>query len=172
MEKEIYSEVRCDCLNDENFWSVDAWRTSDDNEEGKVVAVIHDKSGDVYYIEPEARFSPRVKEVVDSMVDEIRSNKPSFNERYQALAQEEIEDLRVALAKAGGSYRFENAFIKVIAALGGFTEDYEFCIVRSAELNDDGRITIEVEANYQTYDIDAGDILENQIHYITEEIEA
>ena len=103
---------------------------------------------------------------------EVIGKKPPFFERYAELKREEIECLRVALAKAGGSYRFENAFIKVIAALGGFTEDYEFCIVRSAELNDDGRITIEVEANYQTYDIDAGDILENQIHYITEEIEA
>lgn len=98
--------------------------------------------------------------------------KQPFFERYAALKKEEIDDLYVALVKAGGSYRFENTFIKVIAALGGFSEDYEYCIVRSAELGDNGRITIEVEANYQTYSIDAGDVLENQIHYITEEIEA
>lgn len=168
MEKEIYSEVRCDCLNDENFWSVDAWRTSDDNEEGKVVAVIHDKSGDVYYIEPEARFSPRVKEVVDSMVDEIRSKKQSFNERYQALAHEEIEDLRDALEKAGGSYRFEDTFVKVIADLGG--DDYEFAIVRCAKL-DDGYITLEVESEDDEFHIiNPSAVLENYIHYITEEI--
>ncbi len=103
---------------------------------------------------------------------EVIGKKPPFFERYAALKQEEIDGLRVALEKVGGSYRFENTFIKVIAALGGFSEDYEPCIVRSAELGDDGHITIEVEANYQTYDINAGDILENQIHYITEEIEA
>lgn len=168
MTKEIYSEVRCDCLNDENFWSIDAWRTSDDNEEGKVVAVIHDKSGDVYYIEPEARFSPRVKEVIDSMVDEIRSNKPSFNERYQALAQEEIDDLRDALEKAGGSYRFEDTVIKVIADLGG--DDYEFAIVRCAKLDDD-YITLEVESEDDEFHIIyPSAVLENYIHYITEEI--
>lgn len=104
---------------------------------------------------------------------EVVGKKPPFFERYAELKREEIDGLRVALVKAGGSYRFNgDTFIKVLASLGGFTEDYEFCIVRSAELGDDGRITIEVEANYQTYSIDAGDILENQIHYITEEIEA
>ena len=103
---------------------------------------------------------------------EVIGKKPPFFERYAELKREEIDCLRATLVKAGGSYSFENTFIKVLAALGCFYEDYEFCIVRSAELGDDGRITIEVEANGQTYNIDAGDILENQIHYITEEIEA
>lgn len=75
MANETYSEVRCDFLDDENFWSVDAWRTSDDNEEGKVVAVIHEKYGDVYYIEPEARLSPKVQEVVNSFVNEIHERE-------------------------------------------------------------------------------------------------
>lgn len=75
MAKEIYSEVRCDFLNDENFWSVDAWRTDDDNEEGKTVAVIHERYGDVYYINPDAKNSPKVKEVVNAFVEEIRKRE-------------------------------------------------------------------------------------------------
>jgi len=104
---------------------------------------------------------------------DVMGEKPPFFKRYAALKQEEIDGLRVALEKIGGSYRFDgDTFIKVLAELGGFTEDYEFCIVRSAELGDDGRITIEVEANYQTFSIDAGDVMGGYIHYITEEIEA
>ena len=99
---------------------------------------------------------------------EVMGKKPSFYDRYQALAQEEIDDMRDALEKAGGSYRFEDTFIKVIADLGII--DVKACIVRGAELNDDLRITLEVEYDYEFYEIDASDVLENQIHYITEEI--
>ena len=112
------------------------------------------------------RFSAHISEC------EVIGKKPPFFERYAALKREEIDGLRAALVKAGGSYRFENTFIKVLASLGGFTEDYEFCIVRSAEIDDDGRITIEVEAYYQTFSIDAGDVMGGYIHYITEEIES
>ena len=99
--------------------------------------------------------------------------KQLFFERYAALKKEEIDDLYVALVKAGGSYRFDgNAFIKVLAGLGGFSEDYQFCVVRCAELNDEDRITLEVESDYETYNIDASDVLGGFIHYITEEIEA
>lgn len=105
---------------------------------------------------------------------DVIGKKPPFFERYAALKQEEIDGLIVALVKAGGSYCFDNnnSFLKVLACLGGFSEDYEFCIVRSAEIDDGGHVFIEVEANYQTYNIDAGDVMGGYIHYITEEIEA
>ena len=103
---------------------------------------------------------------------EVIGKKQPFFERYAALKQEEIDSLLVALVKAGGSYRFDNnnSFLKVLACLGGFSEDYEFCIVRSAEIDVD-HIYIEVEANYQTYTIDADDVMGGYIHYIAEEIE-
>ena len=75
MGRETYSEVCCDYINDENFWCVDAWKTGDDDEEGKVVAVIHEKYGDVFYIEPEAMFSPKAQEVIKSFVNEIRERE-------------------------------------------------------------------------------------------------
>lgn len=75
MGRETYSEVCCDYINDENFWCVDAWKTGDDDEEGKVVAVIHEKYGDVFYIEPEASFSPKAQEVIKSFVNEIRERE-------------------------------------------------------------------------------------------------
>ena len=102
---------------------------------------------------------------------EVMGENPPFFKRFEELKREEIDGLRNALAKAGGSFCFENTFIKVLACLGDFSEDYEFCIVRSVELDVD-RIYIEVEANCQTYTIDADDVMCAYIHYITEEIEA
>ena len=72
--KEFYSEVKCDYNNDEGYWCVDAWRTGDDNEEGKVIAAIHETAGDVFYCEPEARISPMAQEVIKEKVDEIKIN--------------------------------------------------------------------------------------------------
>ena len=69
--KEFYSEVRCDYYDGDGFFTVDAWRTANDDEEVKVIAVIH-SSGDVYYIEPEARISPMAQEVIKDMVEKIK----------------------------------------------------------------------------------------------------
>lgn len=45
----IYSEVKIDHFDDvDNVWCVDAWKTSDDDEEGEVIAKI---DGDTYAIE-------------------------------------------------------------------------------------------------------------------------
>lgn len=72
--KEFYSEVKCNYLNDEGYWCVDAWRTGDGDEEGKVVAVINDKTGDVFYCEPEARLSPMVADAVKQRKELIERN--------------------------------------------------------------------------------------------------
>lgn len=68
--KEFYSQVCCSYLQ-EGFWCVDAWRTDDQNEEGHVVAVINDKTADIFYIEPEARFSPKAQETINAKVAEL-----------------------------------------------------------------------------------------------------
>lgn len=114
------------------------------------------------------RFSAHISEC------EVICKKPPFFERYAALKREEIDCLRVALEKVGGSYRFgnNNIFLEVLTYLDGFSDDYEFCVVRSAEIDNGGNVFIEVEANYQTYRIDAFDVMGGYIHYITEEIEA
>ena len=62
--KKIYAEVRCDYHDDDaHFTTIDAWMTEDDNEEGKVVAVVHD-SGDVWYIETDARIDEEVEKAI------------------------------------------------------------------------------------------------------------
>ena len=70
--KEFYSEVKCDYNNEEGFWCVDAWRTQDGDEEGKVIAAIHETTGDIFYVEPEARISPYAQEVINEVVKNIK----------------------------------------------------------------------------------------------------
>lgn len=73
--KEFYSQVKCDYNNGEGFWCVDAWRTDNGDEQGKVVAAIHEKTGDVFYCEPEARLSPLVAEAINRKQNEIKSSR-------------------------------------------------------------------------------------------------
>ena len=71
--KEFYAEVKCDYNNDEGYWTVDAWKTDDPDEAGIVIAAINETTGDVFYIEPEARVSPMAQEVIKAKVAVIKS---------------------------------------------------------------------------------------------------
>ena len=73
--KRIYAEVRCDYYDAyDNFWTVDAWMSADENdEEGKVVAVINGTTGDVWYCDPDARLDSTVDELIKAKVKEIRN---------------------------------------------------------------------------------------------------
>ena len=67
-----YAEVKCDYNNDEGFWTVDAWMTDELNESGKVIAAIEENTGNVFYIEQEARYSKLAQEVINEKVKEIK----------------------------------------------------------------------------------------------------
>lgn len=62
-----YAEVRNDFDNGEGYTMIDAWKTSDPDEEGKVVAVVNNTTKEVFYIEPSARFSKRVQEAINEL---------------------------------------------------------------------------------------------------------
>lgn len=81
---DIYAEVRTD-YNADGFTCIDAWRTDDDNEEGRTVAVVHE-SGDVYYNEPEARRSQMVTEAVA----QVRARAQTLNE--QRMLEQHMTD--------------------------------------------------------------------------------
>ena len=66
-----WNVVKCDYNNGEGFWLVDAWVTDDDNEEGKVIAVIEETSKHIYYIDPLARWDECVQEVIKAKLAEI-----------------------------------------------------------------------------------------------------
>ena len=106
--KEHYAEVKCDYNNDEGYWTIDAWRTPDDNEEGKVVAVINDKTGDVYYCEPEARSSQMVAKVVRKKVREIRRE---ISTKYNPFRIPDLTPMYVALRDFIKEHQGEKGFI-------------------------------------------------------------
>ena len=72
--KELYEEVRCDYNDGEGYQHIDAWEHG--KEDGATVAVVNDKTGDVYYLQPEARlYSPMVKKAVDNVVAQIKKSR-------------------------------------------------------------------------------------------------
>jgi len=66
-ETKIYKEVKCDYHTD-GFWVVDAWKTKNQNEEGEVIAVINDVTGDCYAIKD---LDDTAKGVIDEKQTEI-----------------------------------------------------------------------------------------------------
>jgi hypothetical protein len=82
-KKSIYSEIRCNSLNPEGYWNVDAWTTSDDNEEGKVIAAIDSETAKVFYVDGFARHDSYAQEVIRSKVREIM--EPKEDDRAEAI---------------------------------------------------------------------------------------
>ena len=67
-----WAEIRCDYMDEgDRFWSVDAWKTADDNEEGKVIAYIDDITGRVIYIDPVARVDKYAQEVINEQISQL-----------------------------------------------------------------------------------------------------
>ena len=68
-----WSEIRIDFFDtEENKWSVDAWETDDDNEEGSVIAKIDPKTKCVEYLDEDARTdSYAQEEIKEFLEDEI-----------------------------------------------------------------------------------------------------
>ena len=90
---EKFNAVKCDYNNEEGFWCVDAWKTSNPNEGGRVVAFIHEKTGQIAYADPDARVSSLAQEVILDKVRQIRSCDgmepyeliPSFDVLYEGI---------------------------------------------------------------------------------------
>ena len=62
----------------ENYVYIDAWKSDDVEEEnGEVVAVVH-KSGDVFFVNPVARRSNRVKQAIREVKERIKNNYYEF----------------------------------------------------------------------------------------------
>ena len=70
----IYNEVKCSHHTD-GFWVVDAWKTDDQDEEGMVIAVINDVTGDCYAIKD---LDDLAKGVIDEKQTEIVNQRPEI----------------------------------------------------------------------------------------------
>ena len=76
--EDYFSEVRTDYSTD-GFTTVDAWRNTGNEElddEGKTVAVIHEKTGDVYYIDGCALHSKNCQEAIKDAKERLAKAKP------------------------------------------------------------------------------------------------
>ena len=97
-EKDYWSEVRCTYNNEEGFWCVDAYKTDDPDEQGEVIAAIHETSGDVYYVNQLARHSALAQEVIKAKVAECKPTEPlckytCFDRVIHLLKAVESEDV-------------------------------------------------------------------------------
>lgn len=82
----IYSEVKC-THHEDGFWVVDAWNTDDQNEEGYVIAVINDVTGDCYAIRD---LKDKAKGVIDEKQTEIVNKRPEIlAEIYNSMTDAE-----------------------------------------------------------------------------------
>lgn len=77
-ESDKFVEVRSDFVDEDEVY-IDAWKTSDDNEEGVNVARIDINFGDVQWYNTEGRFSRRVQEEVDKVLRDIELGKYNEN---------------------------------------------------------------------------------------------
>lgn len=66
-----YAEVRSDFYDDEEEKQfVDAWMSDDDNEEGTVIAKIDLATGEVEYLDEDARTDEYAQEVISEVIKE------------------------------------------------------------------------------------------------------
>jgi len=80
-KESFYSEIRCDYLNPEGYWTVDAW--SDDNEVGKVIAAIDADTAKVFYVDGCAKHDSYAQDVISEKVREIMESEE--DDRAEAI---------------------------------------------------------------------------------------
>ena len=65
-----WREIRCDVFNEEEErYYVDAWKTGNDNEEGKVIAKIDLANGTVEYLDEDARTDEDAQVVINEFLE-------------------------------------------------------------------------------------------------------
>jgi hypothetical protein len=85
----IYSEVKC-TYHEDGFWTVDAYKTNNQEEEGVVLAVINDVTGDCYAI---SDLDDTAKGVIDEKQTEIVAQRPAIlAEIYNGMTDAEKDE--------------------------------------------------------------------------------
>lgn len=83
-EKRHWSEIKSD-YEEEGLRYIDAWETADNDEEGRVIAVVDMYTGRVIYNEPVARVDKGAQEVIKSVVVEARKVHPVNIDRLEEI---------------------------------------------------------------------------------------
>lgn len=69
-----FAEIKTDYTDDENITHVDTFRTTDENEVGKVVALICRDSGKVVFTDNDERLNPQVREAIACVLVDMKKN--------------------------------------------------------------------------------------------------
>ena len=83
-EKRHWSEIKSD-YEEEGLRYIDAWETADNDEAGRVIAVVDMYTGRVIYNEPVARVDKDAQEAIKSVVAEARRVHPVNIERLEEI---------------------------------------------------------------------------------------
>ena len=88
MRKEpVWSEVRSEFINEEGFLCIDAWKTANDEEEGKVIAYVDTLGGRVIYVDPMARIDENAQEIILAKSREYQKEHPFNVDELEVLAK-------------------------------------------------------------------------------------
>ena len=96
-----FSEVRSEYVDD-GYYHVYGWKTYDDNEDGKTIAVVNAKTADVFWVDNCARDCPEANAAIDEVVKKIRDDK------WLALVAVDGEDDFVILCVAAKTSQIES----------------------------------------------------------------
>ena len=113
-KESIYSEVVIDFYDDiKNEWTIDTWKTANDNEEGVVVARINLK-GEILWEVEDAKNDPMVKEEIERFMD---------NRLFSVKDSDKIAD--ELFEKIKSAYRNDRGRMDIINTDGVITYGYD-----------------------------------------------
>lgn len=65
-------EIRNDYTDDDNYTHIDVWKTDDDNEEGKTVAIVCRYTKKVFFIDNGYILNEEVKIAIQEVLDDLK----------------------------------------------------------------------------------------------------
>ena len=105
MSKRNWKEIRNDYVNkEENAIYIDAWKTGNDNEDGKVIAKIDCDTKEVTYLDEKAKTDEYAQEMIQEAIDSLEKVAVSVGYSFGFVPKEEMSEIEV---KPSGVVRFE-----------------------------------------------------------------
>ena len=156
-KESIYSEVVINFYDDiKNEWTIDAWKTDNDNEEGVVVARINLK-GEILWEVEEAKNDPRVKEEIERFMD---------NRLFSVKDSDKIADELFKVFKS--AYRNTRERMDIINPDGVTTYGYDKIEILENDVLAAGMIGDE---NFKVTSNCSDEEIKNLIDWLLEDIE-
>lgn len=157
-KESIYSEVVIDFYNDiKNEWTIDTWKTDNDNEEGVVVARINLK-GEILWEVEDAKNDPRVKEEIKYFMD---------NRLFSVKDSNKIADELFKIFKS--AYRGSRKYMDVISPDGVASYGYDKIEILGNDVVAAGMIGYE---NFKVTSNCSDEEIKNLIDWLLEDIES